>query len=95
MSNVYKMKLKELYSNLSKKPNSPEAFIANVVYTSGGNRKKKLQGLYNIINGGPTCYWGRCFIQFASFSLNTLIVTPENDYVSSKQIELANLEFYA
>jgi len=55
-----KMNLKELYSRLSAEPNSPESFVANVIYTNyNTSRKVMLQGLYNIINGGPQTYWGK------------------------------------
>tara|TARA_B110000495_G_scaffold161142_1_gene145693 strand:- start:121 stop:405 length:285 start_codon:yes stop_codon:yes gene_type:complete len=91
-----KMNLKELYSRLSAEPNSPESFVANVIYTNyNTSRKVMLQGLYNIINGGPQTYWGKCFVQFASFSLDTLNVSAENASVRSKQVTLDNLKFYA
>ena len=91
-----KMNLKELYSRLSAQPNSPESFVANVIYTNyNTSRKVMLQGLYNIVNGGPQTYWGKCFVQFASFSLDTLIVSAENASVRSKQVTLDNLKFYA
>ena len=51
---MYNMNLKNLYGTFLKNGNSPEAFIANVIYERyGAKRKKMLQGLYNIINGGP------------------------------------------
>ena len=91
-----KMKLKELYSRLSAQPNSSESFVANVIYTNyNKSRKEMLQGLYNIVNGGPQTYWGKCFVQFASFSLDTLIVSAENASVRSKEVPLNNLRFYA
>ena len=91
-----KMKLKELYSRLSAQPNSSESFVANVIYTNyNKSRKEMLQGLYNIVNGGPQTYWGKCFVQFASFSLDTLIVSAENASVRSKEVSLDNLKFYA
>ena len=90
------MKLKELYSRLSAQPNSSESFVANVIYTNyNKSRKEMLQGLYNIVNGGPQTYWGKCFVQFASFSLDTLIVSAENASVRSKEVSLENLKYYA
>ena len=93
---MYKMNLKNLYGTFLQNGNSPEAFIANIIYERyGAKRKKMLQGLYNIVNGGPTHYWGKCFVQFASFSLDTLIVSAENASVRSKEVSLDNLKFYA
>ena len=89
------MKLNELYKELSKTPNSDTSFIANVIYTSyGANRKKMLQGLYNIINGGPKHYWAKCHVTFAPFQMKTILATPENgDRI--KEIDINNLPFYA
>ena len=90
------MKLNELYKELSKTPNSDTSFIANVIYTSyGANRKKMLQGLYNIINGGPKHYWAPCYVRFASFTLETIIATPESDREREHQIDINNLIRYA
>jgi len=94
------MKLNELYKNLTAKPNSSESFIANVIYTGyGANRKKMLQGLYNIINGGPRHYWGGCHVTFAPFQMETILATPETDSSWSqgriKEIDINNLPFYA
>ena len=90
------MKLKELYRNLSAEPNSPQSFIANVIFTSyGRQRKKMLQGLYNIINGGPRHYWSPCYVRFAPFTMETIIATPENDNEREHQIDIDNLVRYA
>ena len=94
------MKLNELYKNLTAKPNSPESFIANLIYTGyRANRKKMLQGLYNIINGGPRHYWGGCQVTFAPFQMETILATPETDNSWSqgriKEIDINNLPFYA
>jgi len=98
-----KMKLNELYRKLTVKPNSPESFIANVIYTGyRANRKKMLQGLYNIINGGPRHYWAPSHVTFAPFQMETILVTPETDSTWSpgperriKEIDINNLPFYA
>ena len=91
-----KMKLNELYRELTKKPNSPESFIANVIYTNyNSSRKKMLQGLYNIINGGPKHYWAPCDVNFASFSMETIIATPKSDNERIKEVDIHNLPFYA
>ena len=89
------MLLSNLYRELSKEPNSPEAFIANVIYTRySKNRKKMLEGLYNIINGGPKHYWAKCHVTFAPFQMKTILATPENgDRI--KEIDINNLPFYA
>ena len=94
------MLLSNLYRELSKEPNSPEAFIANVIYTRySKNRKKMLEGLYNIINGGPRHYWTKCHVTFAPFSMETILATPEHDSTWSqgriKEIDINNLPFYA
>ena len=98
------MNLKNLYRSFLQKPNSPEAFIANVIYERyGAKRKKMLQGLYNIVNGGPTHYWGKCQVQFASFSMTEIFVSPleknvsnkNNNFLLTKQVNIHNLEFYA
>ena len=93
------LRLKELYRELSKEPNSPLSFIANVIYTSYGvNRKKMLKGLYNIVNGGPNHYWSPCHVTFAPFSMEKIIAT--NSEVSDgdrrlREIDIENLGFYA
>ena len=47
---VYKMNLKNLYGTFLQNGNSPEAFIANVIYERYGAKSKLLlQGLYYII----------------------------------------------
>ena len=90
------MKLNELYRELTKTPNSPESFIANVIYTNyNSSRKKMLQGLYNIINGGPKHYWAPCDVYFASFSMETIIATPKSDNERIKEVDIHNLPFYA
>ena len=71
------MLLKNLYGVLIKEPNSPQAFIANVIYERyGKDRKKMLQGLYNIMNGGNRHYWAPCDVRFADWSMETIICTP-------------------
>ena len=95
------MKLKELYRNLSAEPNSPQSFIANVIFTSyGRQRKKMLQGLYNIINGGPRHYWSPCYVRFAPFTMETIIATPCSEVSHwprerEHQIDIDNLVRYA
>jgi hypothetical protein len=90
------LKLNELYRELSKVPNSDSSFIANVIFTSyGRNRKKMLQGLYNIINGGPRHYWSKCYVRFAPFQMRTIIATPESDREREHQVDLDNLVRYA
>ena len=100
MNNMYKMNLKNLYGTFLQNGNSPEAFIANVIYERyGAKRKKMLQGLYNIINGGPRHYWGKCNVTFAPFQMKTILATAEDDNSWSqgrtKEIDIHNLEFYA
>tara|TARA_B110000467_G_scaffold138220_1_gene136820 strand:+ start:5451 stop:5798 length:348 start_codon:yes stop_codon:yes gene_type:complete len=106
---VTKMKLNELYRELTVKPNSPLSFIANVIFTNyNSSRKQMLQGLYNIVNGGPRHYWNPCEVAFASFSMETIIATPryttnrtadgreiEGYLGSCKEIDIKNLRFYA
>ena len=95
------MLLSNLYRELSKEPNSPEAFIANVIYTRySKNRKKILEGLYNIINGGPKHYWAPCHVTFAPFQMKTILATPANPAFGKsgdriKEIDIENLPFYA
>ncbi len=90
------MLLKNLYGELTKEPNSPEAFIANVIYTGySKNRKKMLQGLYNIMNGGPRHYWVPCHVTFAPFQMKTILATPTKGLDSIKEIDIENLPFYA
>ena len=92
------MKLNELYRELSKESNSPLSFVANVIYTNyNSSRKKMLQGLYNIVNGGPRHYWVPCHVRFAEFSLDKIVATPRNslDNQRIKEIDIANLPFYA
>ena len=94
------MNLKNLYGTFLQNGNSPEAFIANVIYERyGAKRKKMLQGLYNIINGGPRQYWTNCHVTFAPFSMETILATPEHDSTWSqgriKEIDINNLPFYA
>lgn len=91
------MKLNELYRELSKEPNSDTSFITNVIYTRTGyrrNRKKMLQGLYNIINGGPKHYWSRCYVRFAPFNMDVIIATPEGVNEREHQIDINNLVHY-
>jgi hypothetical protein len=91
------LKLKDLYNELSKKPNSPLAYIANVIYTNyGRNRKPMLQGLYNIVNGGPRHYWAKCEVTFAPFSSDVVLATNlEANGRKIREIDVANLAFYA
>ena len=92
------MKLNELYRELSAEPNSPLSFIANVIFTNyNTSRKKMLQGLYNIVNGGPKHYWVPCHVRFAEFSLDKIVVTPRTSggIQSIKTVDLVNLPFYA
>ena len=102
-------KLADIYRVLTAEPNSPLSFIANVIYTNyNSTRKQKLQGLYNIVNGGPRHYWNPCEVAFASFSMETIIATPhyttnrtadgreiEGYLGSCKEIDVENLGFYA
>ena len=96
-----KLKLNELYRELTKDANSPLSFIANVIYTNyNSTRKGKLQGLYNIVNGGPRHYWAPCHVTFAPFQMETILVTPVNPAfgVSGdriKEVDIDNLKFYA
>ena len=53
-----------------------------------------LQGLYNIINGGPKHYWSPCSVRFAEWQMETIIVTPENND-RIKEIDINDLPFYA
>ena len=91
------MKLNELYRELSKKPNSPLAYIANVIFTRyGRNRKAMLKGLYNIVNGGPRHYWAKCEVTFAPFSTDVVLATNlEANGRKLREIDIGNLEFYA
>jgi hypothetical protein len=90
------MNLKNLYGTFLQNGNTPEAFIANVIYERyGAKRKKMLQGLYNIINGGSTHYWGKCNAEFIAFSMTEINVCPESQYVPAKNVNIHNLEFYA
>jgi hypothetical protein len=93
---MYKMNLKNLYGTFLQNGNSPETFIANIVYERyGAKRKKMLQGLYNIINGGPTCYWGKCVAQFTDFSMTEILVSPADQTIRPKYVNIHNLEHYA
>ena len=50
--NSFHMKLNELYRELTKEPNSPISFVANIVFTRyGRERKKMLAGLYRLYTG--------------------------------------------
>ena len=100
MRNSRPLKLNELYRELSKEPNSPLSFIANVIYTSyGANRKKMLMGLYNIVNGGQRHYWSPCHVTFAPFSMEKIIATNSEISEGSDrrlhEIDIENLGFYA
>lgn len=103
-------KLTDIYRSLTKEPNSPLSFIANVIYTSyGASRKKKLMGLYNIVNGGPRHYWNPCHVTFAPFNMETILCTPVYPTVrkdkdgrdidsyngSIKEVDVENLEYYS
>ena len=76
MKNSFNMKLDELYRELSKEPNSPISFVANVIYTNyNRNRKKMLAGLYRLYTGNgyvPT------EVMFAPFTFDVLSCTPKN-----------------
>ena len=98
------MNLKNLYGTFLEKGNSPEAFIANVIYERyGKDRKKMLQGLYNIMNGGNRHYWAPCDVRFADWSMETIICTPlccNENYTNDpmhrqKEGDIHNLPFYA
>ena len=92
------MLLSNLYRELIKEPNSPQAFIANVIYERyGKDRKKMLQGLYNLKNGGPRHYWSKCDVRFADWSMVTIIATPVsgNPLHRQKEVDIHNLPFYA
>jgi len=98
------MNLKNLYGTFLEKGNSPEAFIANVIYERyGKDRKKMLQGLYNIMNGGNNHYWAPCDVRFADWSMETIICTPlccNENYTNDpmhrqKEVDIHNLPFYA
>jgi len=101
---MYNMNLKNLYGTFLQNGNSPEAFIANIIYERyGSKRKKMLQGLYNIINGGPKHYWSPCHVTFAPFQMETIFVTPVNDkermivgnFTGMKEVNINDLPFYA
>jgi len=93
---VYKMNLKNLYGTFLQNGNSPEAFIANIIYERyGAKRKKMLQGLYNIINGGPTHYWGKCNAEFIAWSMEEISVSPVSQNIPAKNVNIRNLEYYA
>ena len=101
---VYKMNLKNLYGTFLQNGNSPEAFIANIIYERyGAKRKKMLQGLYNIINGGPKYYWSPCHVTFAPFQMETIFVTAKDDnermisgnFTGIKEVNINDLPFYA
>ena len=98
------MLLKNLYGELIKEPNSPEAFIANVIYERyGKDRKKMLQGLYNLMHGGPKHFWSACDVRFADWSMETIIATPlccnenytSNPFHRQREVDIHNLSFYA
>lgn len=90
-----KLKLNELYRELSKEANSPVSFIANVIYTNyNRSRKVMLQGLYNIVNGGPRHYWAPCEVRFAQFSLDKIIAVNADGW-EAREIEINNLKYYA
>ena len=98
------MLLKNLYGELIKEPNSPQAFIANVIYERyGKDRKKMLQGLYNLMHGGPKHFWSACDVRFADWSMETIIATPlccnenytSNPFHRQREVDIHNLPFYA
>ena len=93
---MYKMNLKNLYGTFLQDGNSPEAFIANIIYERyGAKRKKMLQGLYNIVNGGPTHYWGKCKAEFIAWSMEEISVSPVSQNIPAKNVNIRNLEYYA
>jgi len=98
------MNLKNLYGTFLEKGNSPEAFIANVIYERyGKDRKKMLQGLYNLMHGGPKHFWSACDVRFADWSMETIIATPlccnenytSNPFHRQREVDINNLSFYA
>ena len=98
------MNLKNLYGTFLEKGNSPEAFIANVIYERyGKDRKKMLQGLYNLMHGGPKHFWSACDVRFADWSMDTIIATPlccnenytSNPFHRQREVDIHNLSFYA
>ena len=98
------MNLKNLYGTFLEKGNSPEAFIANVIYERyGKDRKKMLQGLYNLMHGGPKHFWSACDVRFADWSMETIIATPlccnenytSNPFHRQREVDIHNLSFYA
>ena len=98
------MLLSNLYRELIKEPNSSEAFIANVIYERyGKDRKKMLQGLYNLMHGGPKHFWSACDVRFADWSMDTIIATPlccnenytSNPFHRQREVDINNLSFYA
>ena len=98
------MLLSNLYRELIKEPNSSEAFIANVIYERyGKDRKKMLQGLYNLMHGGPKHFWSAGDVRFADWSMDTIIATPlccnenytSNPFHRQREVDIHNLSFYA
>ena len=78
--------------------------LSNVIYERyGKDRKKMLQGLYNIMNGGNRHYWAPCDVRFADWSMETIICTPlccNENYTNDpmhrqKEVDIHNLPFYA
>ena len=59
------------------------------------NEKKMLQGLYNIVNGGPTHYWGKCNAEFIGWSMEEISVSPVSQNIPAKNVNIRNLEYYA
>ena len=54
-----------------------------------------LQGLYNIVNGGPTHYWGKCNAEFIGWSMEELSVSPVSQNIPAKNVNIRKLEYYA
>ena len=92
------MTIKELLAELTAEPGSSLTFVANVIFEQyNTSRKKMLQGLYNIVNGGPRHYWVPCHVAFVAGCMNTIVATPRNalDNQRVKTVDLVNLPFYA
>ena len=92
------MTLKDLLAELTAEPGSSLTFVANVIFERyNTSRKKMLQGLYNIVNGGPRHYWVPCHVSFVAGRMDSIVATPRNslDNQRVKVVDLVNLPFYA
>ena len=62
-----------------------------------------LQGLYNLMHGGPKHFWSACDVRFADWSMDTIIATPlccnenytSNPFHRQREVDINNLSFYA